>query len=57
MSRAEAFAPNRKLPNRLEIRSVRMPYVAMSVAQDPAQWEEIPVQENLFGGISDGHSI
>ena len=57
MSRAEAFAPNRKLPNRLEIRPTRMPYIAMSVAQNPAQWEEIPVQENLFGGIIDGHSI
>ena len=57
MSRAEAFAPNRKLPNRLEIKSVRMPYVAMSITQTPALWEEIPVQENLFGGIIDGHSI
>ena len=57
MSRAEAFAPNRVLPNRIELRTLQNPHVAASVTQDPTQWKEIPVQENLFGGIIDGPSI
>lgn len=57
MSRAEAFAPNRKLPNRIEIHTLGKSYVATSVAQDPTQWLEMPVQENLYGGIINGPSI
>ncbi len=57
MSREEAFVPNRVLPNRIELRTLQNPHVATSVAQDPTRWQEIPVQENLFGGIIDGPSI
>lgn len=57
MSRAEAFAPNRELPNRLVLKPLRIPHVALSAAQDPTQWHEVPVQDNLFGGIIPGAAI
>lgn len=57
LSQSEAFAPNRKFPNRFLVQPLKIPFVATSIAQNPSGWQEIPVQKNLFGGIICGSAI